>query len=128
MANVSAVLPGMNAEYMGAKMMGIVGEEHVPASRLTAPASVGALATAGAPASALVGAAPPAPLSVSLGVLMMPPSFSAFAALFDPPPEQATATAAIPAADIPSARTTPLPPDRVFMWPPIHFGKEQDSR
>ena len=41
MENVTMVSPGMNAEYIGEKMMGTVGFAQVPALVLIPPASVG---------------------------------------------------------------------------------------
>src|SRR5580698_9967675 len=88
-ANVCPVLPGMNAEYMGEKMMGIVGFAHDPGCVLSAPASAGG----SVPAASAPGAfAPPSPV-------VLAPSFES-------PLEHAAASAAMPAAPTASANAT----------------------
>ena len=98
---VCPVLPGMNAEYMGEKMIGTVGVEHEPGCVLTAPASTGG---ARLPSLAVVGLlAPP-----SLEVLPLEP----------PPPEHAAKIATTPAQAIPSANAALFRLDREFILCP----------
>src|ERR1700722_17585582 len=105
--NVCAVLPGMNAEYIGEKTMGTVGVVHVPGCVLTAPASTG-------------GVSPP---STPLDVPTPPPSADVLPPLL--PPEHAAAIVAAPTAATPRASAILFRFDRVFMITPSSLEKRK---